>query len=60
MKLQKRTFKDVEYLLLIAENEAESTVIDETLGSRNFPIQVAGEVALSDGYGEHYIRLGKA
>jgi hypothetical protein len=59
MKLTKRKFagSDVSWLVLIAENESESAMIDETLGCCNLPIIIAGEVDLSDGYGEHYIRL---
>ncbi len=51
-------------LVLISENEAESKMIDAVLGDKDFDEDgkgpaCAGNVCLSDGYGEHYIRLEK-
>ena len=45
-------------LLLIPENEMESVQID--MMTNNSPdCDVIGKVALSDGYGHHYIQLSK-
>jgi hypothetical protein len=57
-KLEPRTFKHTKHLLVLAETEQESKLIDEQLGSK-IPTQIHGQVTLADGYGEHYIRLQK-
>lgn len=51
-------------LLLIPESKEESTMIDAMAGSNvlnedGLIAHVEGEVRLSDGYCEHYIRLTK-
>lgn len=48
---------EIKHLLVVSENANESLIIDETLGDKDFPISITGEVCLSDGYGQHYIRL---
>lgn len=57
------TFVGAERLLLIAENDEESKMIDKIMGDlvdENGRISGCyGEVKLSDGYGEHYISLVK-
>jgi len=69
MKIEMRTFivqRDPlvkkKQLILLPE-PYESKVIDEIFGSRvdagGLIAKVFGEVKLSDGYGEHYIRLEK-
>jgi len=52
-------------LVLIAETEEESELIDEMLSNAvqdgtGFIANVEGEVRLEDGYGHHYIYLRKA
>lgn len=61
MKLETREFENgkVKQLILGAENEHESSKIDHITEGK-VPVSVRGEVVLSDGYGEHYIRLIKA
>lgn len=50
-------------LLLICENEEESVILDGVFGNEvgkdGFIASVEGEVRLSDGYAEHYIRIEK-
>lgn len=57
-RLESRTFADGEtrHLLILAEHEHESKLIDKQLGDK-IPTRVQGIVTLADGYGEHYIRL---
>lgn len=57
MKLEKRIFEHTKFLLLIPENEDESKIIDEMLGDTDLPINVIGQVRLSDDYAEHYISI---
>lgn len=64
MKIETRCFQaglpgERRLLLLLPENNEESVLIDEFLGKK-VPVEVAGFVDVSDGYGEHYIRLEKA
>lgn len=67
MKLERRTFNDRvdgqlvsrKVLILLPETRAESLLIDEQLGA-TIPTEVRGVVDLSDGYGQHYIRLEAA
>ena len=62
MRLEIRQFKDVPpKLLFICETEGESQMLD-TIASRvkdgdGFIAKVKGEIRLSDGYGEHYLRV---
>jgi hypothetical protein len=48
-------------LLLIATSEEESKMIDEVFGNKvgddDVIAVVTGTVRISDGYGEHYLRL---
>lgn len=51
-------------LLLIPQNEEESLLIDSIFGDKvvdgdGLIAHVEGQVRLSDGYGDHYIRLEK-
>lgn len=57
-RLEIRAFKSKKFLLVLADNEEESKLIDAALGAK-IPTRVEGEVTLADGYGEHYIRLCK-
>jgi len=58
MRIDIREFEDAKYLLLIAENEGESSIIDQlSEPAGRVPVNVVGEIDVSDGYGEHYIRL---
>lgn len=65
MRIEPRQFGNggsVKMLCLVAENENESRLLDRYLGSHvmnssGLIAEVQGEVRLSDGYGEHYIRL---
>lgn len=69
MQVETRTFKDKDNkeqvtLVLIPSNEAESKLIDK-IGDQPFDEDgvgpsVVGEICLSDGYGQHYIRLRSA
>jgi hypothetical protein len=58
MRIESRTTFGKKSVILIPENEEESQIIDNYLGAE-IPTQIEGEVDLSDGYGEHYIRLRK-
>lgn len=66
MIVESRQFKNedgsvVDKVVLICESDEESAIID-LLGddfSKDDGIPVSGEIRLSDGYGEHYILLGK-
>jgi hypothetical protein len=58
MRIETRVFGrngETKHLLLIAENEIESHAIDIILGQPGS--KFSGEVALADGYAEHYLRL---
>ncbi len=48
-------------VILLAESSEESLLLDETLGKtvdgHGLIARVEGELRLSDGYGEHYLRL---
>ena len=61
-RLETRTFGPAEkpqtQLLIFPETEEESKIIDTTISDK-LPATVVGQVILSDGYGEHYIRLEK-
>lgn len=56
--LEVRLFRNVRYLLVVADTPKDCLMIDSVLGT-NLPIQVRGEALLADGYGELYIRLKK-
>lgn len=56
---------EIKMLCLVSESEEESNLIDEYLGDRPFDADgvgpvVKGEVRLSDGYADHYIRLERS
>lgn len=55
-KLETRKFRGRKFLLIISESEEESKLIDSVMGKK-IPTNVRGEITLSDGYAEHYIRL---
>lgn len=63
MRLEKRrTMGSTHYVVLIAESEEESKILDDVFGecvknSDGFISDVKGELCLSDGYGEHHIKL---
>lgn len=64
MQVEIRQFQDKKVLVLIPNSE-ESLLIDEALGNKPFDDdgtgpKVQGNVCLSDGYGQHYIRLEKS
>ena len=64
MKLElRRTSQPEAYDLVLIADEEESVLLDKAFGSRvgvdGLIAQVAGEVRVSDGYREHYIRLNK-
>lgn len=50
----KRVRTSTTRLLIIPENEDESALLDDVLGSQ-IPTPLVGEVQLSDGYGDHYV-----
>lgn len=54
--LECRVFGSKKHLLVLADNEEESKMIDAMLG-KTIPSPCCGEVTLSDGYDKHYIRL---
>jgi len=61
MEIETRTF-GTKKILILKPTKAESFLIDEVLGDKPFDDdgkgpEVKGNVCLSDGYGEHYIRL---
>jgi hypothetical protein len=65
MKMKIRTFgkeSKIKHLLLVSESLEESRMIDFVFGDKvqnaeGHIANVEGSVQLSDGYGEHYIRL---
>lgn len=64
MEITARQFQDKKFLVLIPTKE-ESKLIDQILGDKPFDDdgkgpEVKGNVHLSDGYGQHYIRLERA
>jgi hypothetical protein len=56
MKIQKRNTFGSPSLLIIAESESDSRLIDECF-SDQIPTYIIGKADLSDGYGDHYISL---
>jgi hypothetical protein len=63
LELRKTGATPAYQLLLIATSEEESVMIDTAFGNKIGDVDViavvTGTVQLSDGYGEHYIRLEK-
>jgi hypothetical protein len=67
MRLEPRQFGhrgQIKMLCLVCENDQESRLVDRYLGKQvmnddGLIAEVQGEVRLSDGYGDHYIRLEK-
>jgi hypothetical protein len=58
MKVEPRVFKYKKFLVLLAENDRERTLIDRVLGDCEAgEIPVIGVVTTSDDFQEHYIRL---
>lgn len=62
MRIETRVFKNETFLVLVCESEEESQKLDLVFGNKvkddsGLIADVFGEVRLSDGYGDHYIRL---
>ncbi len=62
MRIEKRVrANNPARIILVAENERESKILDEVFGSEvgddGFISSVSGQVKLVDGFREHYIQL---
>jgi hypothetical protein len=56
VKIEARETFGIKSVVLIPETTTESKIIDKFLGDR-VPVDISGQVKLSDGYGDHYISL---